>query len=111
MEAKNQEKGEKKMSYDKCPFCDMGQAKRMMIWRLTKNLSRSSIQEIISNRNLRSKSKIWKEKIKKDHEHICPKCGKNCGNAGLLAMHMNSPGKPYRNIHNKYDKQMEVKNE
>jgi hypothetical protein len=30
----------------KCPFCDMGNAKRAMIWRLTNNLSRKSLREL-----------------------------------------------------------------
>lgn len=83
-----------KMSYDKCPFCEMGQAKRMLIWRLTKDLSRSSIKDLMKGKTVKTKNPT---------KYICPICDKNCGNAGLLAMHMKSPGRPYREIHRKYE--------
>lgn len=50
-------------------------------------------------------------KTKKNRKYICHKCKKNCGNAGLLAMHMKSPGRAYRPLHRKYDKQIEKENE
>ncbi len=79
----------------KCPFCDMGQARRIMIWRLTRDLSKASIMELM-------KKKPALEDYTRP-KFICPICNKNCGNAGLLAMHMKSPGRPYREIHRKYE--------
>ncbi len=76
-----------------------------MIWRLTRNLSRGDLQQITSMNNSRSSNKLWKEKVKKDNENICQKCGKNCGNVGLLAMHINTPGKAYRAAHRKFDEE------
>lgn len=84
------------MSIDKCPFCDMGQARRIMIFRLTKDLSRLEIRRLISGRG--------------EREYICYKCGKKCKNAGNLTMHMRNPGVGYRRIHNKYDKEQGVEN-
>ena len=80
------------MSYDKCPFCDLGQAKRMLIWRLTRDMSRAEITDLL-------------RKNKRGHQYICYKCGKNCGNAGMLAMHLKSPSRPYRYAHKKYDEE------
>lgn len=80
------------MSYNKCPFCEMGQAKRMIIWRFTRDLSRKELSNLI-------------KKNKKDHPYICYKCGKNCGNAGMLAMHMKSPARAYKHLHKKYDEE------
>ena len=72
----------------------MGQAKRMFIWRLTRNMSRGDLKDL-------------SRKIKRrDQSYICHKCGKNCGNGGLLAMHMKSPGRPYRAAHRKFDKEL-----
>ncbi len=79
------------MSYDKCPFCDMGQAKRTLIWRLTNNLSRGEITDLL------------KKNKKRKSDYVCHKCGKICGNAGMLAIHMKSPGRPYRRLHKKFD--------
>lgn len=83
------------MGVDECPFCEMGQAKRMMIWRLTKDLSKSSIRDLMGGKIVVRDNKL--------SEFICKICDKNCGNAGLLAMHMKSPARPYREIHRKYE--------
>ena len=66
-----------------------------MIWRLTRDLSKASIMELM-------KKKPALEDYTRP-KFICPICNKNCGNAGLLAMHMKSPGRPYREIHRKYE--------
>jgi len=38
--------------------------------------------------------------LRRKKRHVCPVCGKNCGNKGLLEMHMRSPGKGSRAAHN-----------
>ena len=38
------------MDYKKCPFCDVGQYNRMLMWSLVKNLSRSQLKKLISER-------------------------------------------------------------
>lgn len=78
------------MSMDKCPFCGIGQARRQLIFRLTNKMSRSELQDLVIKR--------------RPEKYICFKCGKNCGNAGMLAMHMKSPGIGYRSKHKQYDK-------
>lgn len=78
------------MNSAECPFCEMGQAKRMMIWRLTRKRSIGEIRKLLKE-NLRPQ------------EYKCSKCGKICGNAGLLAMHMKSPARKYRSAHRKFD--------
>lgn len=93
------------MNPTKCPFCEMGQVKRMLVWRLTKDLSRDSIKELLielkkSNPKPRSILIGFPRPIP---EFICPICKKICGNAGMLAMHMKSPGRPYREIHRKFE--------
>lgn len=81
------------MRIDKCPFCEMGQAKRMMIFRLTKDLSKAGLRELMGK----------KPRTGNNIDSICPICKKNCGNEGLLVMHMKSPGRPYREIHRRYE--------
>ena len=78
------------MDKSKCPFCDMGQEKRILIFRLTEDLSRGDVLKLL-------------KKSKRNKEYLCHKCGKNCGNSGLLAMHMKSPGRAYKAAHRKFD--------
>jgi hypothetical protein len=85
------------MNYAKCPFCDMGQAKRVMIFRLTKNLSRNELVKLLKIKTLN---------FHNTEVFICYKCGLNCGNAGLLAMHMKSPRRKYRYLHRKFDEKI-----
>ena len=84
----------KGMKYNECPFCELGQAKRILIWRLVKDLSKKELQKLLN-------------KNRRPSDYICHKCGKNCGNAGLLAMHLKGPGRPYRATHRKFDKELE----
>jgi len=37
----------------KCPFCEKGQAWRILAWRIVKDMSRSEMQEILKERKLR----------------------------------------------------------
>jgi hypothetical protein len=75
----------------------MGQERRALIFRLTNLMSRKELQDLITK--IRPK------------EYLCYKCGKNCGNAGMLAKHMKSPGIVYRDKHKIYDQEQGVKNE
>ena len=88
------------MRADKCMFCDMGQAKRMLIWRITRDLSKSSLEDLLKRKKEGKSISIC---VKPSPKSICPICNKICGNAGLLAMHMKSPARPYREIHRKYE--------
>ena len=36
--------------YSKCPFCEVGQYNRMLMWRLMKGLSRSKLREMIAEK-------------------------------------------------------------
>lgn len=88
------------MSADKCPFCDIGQAKRKLIWRLTRDLSKSSLEGLLKKKK---EGKTISIRVKSNPKSVCPICKKICGNAGLLGMHMKSPARPYREIHRKYE--------
>ena len=49
------------MKLDKCPFCEMGQQKRIMIYLLTKEMSVKELQKLKRRINDMNNNKKYKE--------------------------------------------------